>query len=282
MMSFIFTLLKYLAFVVFIFLLYVCATMIVPQYIAWKRYKKYKNVYTSDTFIPILGDFYYYIQNMNKGLTYYAHLDDKTRVLKDYDMELLLEGPTVVLQVVSNQSHREFEHLQPETIDRYPELTSVGQMMSRTFGNGRTGDDFHHRKKAFFKLLSFNRSSHYIPLMVEGLEKLTTEWVEAGNQGKQVDVIAELFRQNFSVLTQILFGRDTIHIKNKKRPYKTENGDYIMLDMCQLFNRVVDAYVDQYLNPFSIFLPFMNTYKLVEPFKRNNENNEMLRKVFRE
>ena len=279
MISIILIFLKYILLIALIPIVYVCATMIIPQYFTWRKYKKYRNVYTTPKFIPLLGDFYTYAKNMSQGKTYYAHLDDKTKILKDYDMELIFEGPTSVLQVVSHEAHREFEYLQPDSIDRYPELTSVGQMMSNTFGNGRSDEDFHYRKKSFFKLLSFNRSSHYIPMMVEGLERLTTEWVETG---RQVDVIGELFRQNFSVLTQILFGRDTGEIMKKKRPFKQDNGEYVMLDLCQLFLRTTDAYVDQYLSPFTIFMPFVNKYKLVEPFKRNAENNETLRKAFRE
>ena len=253
--------------------------MIIPQYLTWRQYKKYRNVYTSPTFIPLLGDFYTYAKNMSQGLTYYAHLDDKTKILKDYDMELIFEGPTAVFQPVSSQAHREFSNLVPKSIDRYPELRSIGQMMSRAFGNIKTNEEFYHRKKAFFKLLSFNRSSSYIPMMVEGLERMTAKWVE---NKASVDVIPELFRQNFSVLTQILFGRDTDEVMKKLRPYKTPSGEYIMLDLCQLFYNTTDAYIDQYLSPLAVLLPFLNEYKLIEPFKTNYNNNETLREAFRE
>ena len=279
MLYLIYTGIQCLLLLALILIVYICATMIIPQYLTWRQYKKYRNVYTSPTFIPLLGDFYTYAKNMSQGLTYYAHLDDKTKILKDYDMELIFEGPTAVLQPVSSQAHREFSNLVPKSIDRYPELRSIGQMMSRAFGNIKTNEEFYHRKKAFFKLLSFNRSSSYIPMMVEGLERMTAKWVE---NKVSVDVIPELFRQNFSVLTRILFGRDTDEVMKKLRPYKTPSGEYIMLDLCQLFYNTTDAYIDQYLSPLAVLLPFLNEYKLIEPFKTNYNNNETLREAFRE
>ena len=279
MLEFICLALKCLLLLTLILIVYICSTMIIPQLLIWRQYKKYKNVYTSQTFIPLLGDFYTYAKNMSQGLTYYAHLDDKTKILKDYDMELIFEGPTAVLQPVSIQAHREFSNLVPKSIDRFPELRSIGQMMPRAYGNIRTNGAFHHRKKAFFKLLSFNRCSSYIPMMVEGLELMTAKWVESGTS---VNVIPELFKQNFSILTQILFGRDTKTIMKKLRPYITPTGECIMLDLCQLFYKTTDAYIDQYLSPLAVLLPFINKYKLVEPFKTNCKNNETLRQAFRE
>ena len=279
MLDLILVCLKYLLFVAVLAIIYITVVMVIPSYLEWKKYKKFKNVYTSDSFVPVLGDFYLYAKNMNEGKTYYAHLEKKTYDLQNYDLELIFEGPKSCLQIVSHDAHREFEQLMPDKIDRIPEDTSIGQMMPRTLGNSKTDDSFNFRKRTFLRLLSFNRSSQYIPMMVRGLDRLTGGWIEAG---KPVDVIAEMFKQNFSVLTKILLGTDTDTIMKKLRPYKTETNEYVMVDLCELFLRTTDCYIDQYLNPMTMLLPFLNKYKLVDPFKRNHENNEMLRTTLQE
>lgn len=271
--------LKYVCIFLAIVIGYSVVFLVIPPLRKWLYYRKFKNIHTSNTFIPILGDFWYYAQSMKAGKKYYAHLHEKTEILKDFDLELIFEGPKSCIQFVSPEAHRQFEALSPEKIDRVPEDTSIGQMMPRALGNSKTDDGFLFRKRTFLKLLSFNRSSQYIPMMITGLHKITDDWVSSD---KQVDVIYEMFKQNFSVLTSILLGRDTKTVTNKLRPYKNPNNEYVMLNLCDFFMQTTDTYIDQYLNPITLFLPFLNKRKIIDPFKRNNENNEMLRKTLQE
>lgn len=271
--------LKYVGIFLALVIAYSVIFLVIPPLRKWLFYRKFKNIHTSPMFIPILGDFLSYAQNMKANKKYYAHLHEKTLVLKDYDLELIFEGPKSCIQMVSPEAHRQFEALSPEKIDRVPEDTSIGQMMPRTLGNSKTDDSFIFRKRTFLKLLSFNRSSQYIPMMIKGLDKLTNEWV---NSEKEVDVIYEMFKQNFRVLTSILLGRDTKSVMDKLRPYKKPDNAYVMMDLCDFFMKTTDTYIDQYLNPITLFLPFLNKKNLIDPFKRNNENNEMLRKTLQE
>lgn len=268
---------------VFLFLIvsvgYLMIFVITPQFLIWRKYRKYKNVYTSPTFIPVLGDFFLYAKNMFEGKAYYAHLDKKTEEMKDCDLELIFEGPKSCIQIVSHNAHKEFDQLMPHFVDRIPEVSSVGQMMPRAIGNNKTNEDFLFRKRTFLKLLSFNRTSPYIPMMIAGLDQLTCKWVE---NDKMVNVIYEMFKQNFAVLTKILLGTDTEEIMKRKYPYKNPDDTFDMLNTCDFFHKTSDAFIDQYLNPASMLLPFLNKYKLVNPFKRNHENNKMLKKNLRE
>lgn len=253
--------------------------MALPSYLEWKKYKKYKNVHTSASFIPILGDFYTYATNMKAGKTYYAHLVKKTEEMKDCDLELIFEGPKSCLQIVSPEAHRQFEQLMPGPIDRVPEVNSIGQMIPRALGNTPSDEYFLFRKRTFLKLLSFNRASMYIPMMINGLDNITATWV---NKKDYIDIIYEMFKQNFTVLTKILLGSDTEEIMKLKHPFKNANNQYEMLDMCEFFMRTVDAFVDQYLNPITMLMPFVARSRFIDPFKRNHENNNMLRKKIQE
>ena len=224
--------LKYLLIVVIVAIIYITVFMVIPSYLVWKRYKKYKNVYTSNTFVPLLGDFYTYAKNMSEGKAYYAHLKQKTYDLQSCDLDLIFEGPKPCLQIFSQEAHREFEQLMPEKIDRIPEKTSIGQMLPNDLSNCKTDDNFNFRKRSFFKLLSLNKSSQYIPIMIQGLDKLTNEWIE---RNEPVDVIGEMFKHVFSFLTKILLGKDTEMIMKKLYPYKTDTNEYIMINLCELF-----------------------------------------------
>lgn len=252
---------------------YLIVTKVIPPYLVWRKYKKYNNIFTTDKFIPLLGDFWPIIQNMKAGKKYYNHLDQKVYDMKDKDIELMFEGPKPCFQIFSHEAHKQFEELIPTKIDRMPEEEHIGQMVHKTIGNVRFDKLFNFRKRTVLKLLSIGRSSLYIPRMIKSCEWLTGTW-----DGDVCDVNCskDMFKLNFNVFIKILLGTDNMDIVNTPHPYENEHGKTEMMTLGDYTLRTSDAFIDQFLNPMTMILPFLNKYQLCNPYKRNHRNLKVL------
>lgn len=265
--------LKYLGLLVLSLVLYLTAVKIIPAYIQWNKYKKYPNVHTT-TFIPLLGDFWPIMKNLNAGIKYYNHLDQKVYDMKDKDLELMFEGDKPCLQIFSHQAHKEFEQLIPHKIDRFPEEEHIGQMVHKTIGNVRFDKLFNFRKRTVLKLLSIGKSSLYIPRMIKSCQWLTESWGD--KDVLEVNCSKDMFKLNFNVFIKILLGNDNIDMMNTKHPYENEDGTFTMMTLGDYTLKTSDAFIDQFLNPLTMIFPFINKYKLCNPYKRNHRNLAVL------
>jgi len=155
---------------------YLVVFKVIPPYLVLRKYRKYPNLYTPKTFIPLLGDFLQFAKNMSAGKRYYDHLDKKVYDMEGKDLELMFEGPKPCIQIYSHEAHKQFEDLIPHKIDRLPEEEHIGQMVGKTIGNVRFDKKFNFRKRTVLKLLSIGRSSLYIPRMIKSCEWLTSTW----------------------------------------------------------------------------------------------------------
>lgn len=265
--------LKYVGLLLLAFVAYMVAFKVIPPYLVWLKYKKYKNVHTSKSFIPLLGDFWPIMKNLKAGIKYYNHLDQKVYDMKDQDIELMFEGDKPCFQIFSHQAHKEFEELIPHKIDRFPEEEHIGQMVHKTIGNVRFDKLFNFRKRTVLKLLSIGRSSLYIPRMIKSCEWLTNTW-----KGDPCDVNCskDMFKLNFNVFIKVLLGEDNLPLVNTPHPYENEDGSTTMMTLGDYTLKTSDAFIDQFLNPLSIIFPFINKYQLCEPFKRNHRNLKVL------
>ena len=72
--------------------------------------------------------------------------------------------------------------------------------------------------------------------------------------------------------SKILFGDDLGELMNKKYPYIFEDGTNGELTLKDMFLKIVPTYAEEYFNPLTFILPFINTYSLIQPYKRNHLN----------
>lgn len=248
-------------------------TKVIPAFLTWRKYKKYNNLYVSDTFIPLLGDFYPIMKNLQAGIKYYNHLDKKVYDMKDKDIELMFEGSKPCFQIFSHAAHKEFEELIPHKIDRLPEIEHIGQMVYHTIGNVRFDKLFNFRKRTVLKLLSIGKSSLYIPRMIKSCEWITTTWKD---DVSKVNCSADMFKLNFNTFIKILLGLDNMDLVNTPHPYENADGSTTMLTLGDYTLHLSDAFIDQFLNPITMIAPFVNLNQLCEPFKRNHRNLAVL------
>ena len=61
-------------------IIYSIYSLIIFPFIYWRKYKKYSNVISNPSFIPLLGDMKEHLDNMNAGKVHYSHLISNSEV----------------------------------------------------------------------------------------------------------------------------------------------------------------------------------------------------------
>lgn len=266
----------YILFAFLAFIIHFVYYKIVVPYMVYRKYKGIPNCWTPPTFIPLLGEFYEFVKLINAGMKYYYHLEHRNPELKDKDLELIFYGPRSCMRVISNEAHKEFGDLVPHKIDRDILDTNVGQMMPYGTGMIMTTPNLRLRRKLMLQVLGLNRSSEYVPRMVEKIVETTASWTDPN---KELDVIYELFRFNFNVLHEVFAGTDTKHLFQSKYPYINNQNELEHHMFVDLFLKVTNDFDMQYINPITQLFPFVTQFKLINPFKRNKNNLETIRAV---
>jgi len=97
-------------------------------------------------------------------------------------------------------------------------------------------------------------------------------------QKEDVDILHSMNVLTFDVFTEVLFGGDVNGLVSKMYPYENEKGITEQLHLREILIRLSKAYLESYYNPIAALLPFVNSYGILNPFKRNNENLKHFKK----
>lgn len=261
--------LKYLGYAFAGLMAYIFVFLVVPPFMTWYKYKKYPNVYVPPYFYPILGEFVKFAVNMTSGRKFNAHHDENLEIMKDKDMEVLIEGTVPAIKVISHEANAQFVSMIPDKIDRVAEDLHIGQMIAKAIGNIKTTNDYKYRKKVMFRLLHFGRLHEYIPMIVDSLD---TSSVDLNDPEKEVETIYFIFKASLRVFHKIMFGSDVGHFFEKPMPFINDKNEPEMLAFNDFVIRMVESFLAQFLNPFTFAFPIVNRKQLCNPFKRNQEN----------
>ena len=204
MIDLLWTLGKYVLFSLVGLLTYLVYTVIVQPYLFRRKYKKYPNVYVSDDYYPLTGNFIEMIRDVNAGKVYYQHIRDQGNTICKNDLKLEYKGSQAIFKVVSSKAHHEFSELVPQKIDRQAEFHSFGKLSTTSFAQISTTKNQQKRRKAYIKLLSLNSSSKYIPGFIDCLKSITREW----KVGESYSCVKEMNSFTFTVFMHVLFGKD--------------------------------------------------------------------------
>uniref|UniRef100_A0A7S3NU63 Cytochrome P450 n=2 Tax=Euplotes crassus TaxID=5936 RepID=A0A7S3NU63_EUPCR len=234
----------------------------------WKKFQKYPNVYTTQKFIPFLGDVKDALDDHKAGRAFYSHRIKQAAPLKDYDMKVRIEGQMPLIMLHSNQAIEEFCKLQPHKIDRFDPKKGLNKLGKDTFLFKRSTKQTLKRKKLLTSFLSLNSSSRHIPCMV----KFTKEVLESLGEGTTHDFVDVTNIISFNIFTSVLFGADMIALAEKKRSYKMPGGAVDHISLREFSIRLFKAHYAHLFHPLTITLKFLMTYNLVNPFKRDREN----------
>jgi cytochrome P450 len=250
------------------YIIYVVYIMILKPFLFWKSYQKYSNVYCDTSFTPILGDLWYNLDNVKKGKVHYNHLIEKANEFKDYDLRVVNEGTMPMMFIVSQKAMSEFVELQPVKVDKAHVKMGLPKCAPQALANVRTNKLSQDRRKLMIGLLDLTRAAHYIPCILKNAENA----LKGLEDGKVQRLNHAIDMCTFGIISNVFFGDDVDNIANKLREYYNPDGTMEMIPVREMFVRLPRAFMLQQFNPLTTALPFLNTYNLVNPYKRDDDN----------
>lgn len=233
------------------------------------RYKKYRNVYVRDKFIPLIGEADKYIEDSKKGRATYYHLIEYALELKGIDIRLSILGDNIIFNMFSLNSLKEFQNLCPGSIDRKGIPTkSFGKLFPSCSIHQKSTDRWKIRRETFLKEIGINFASRFIPCMIEAIGAKVDSW----KVGESYDLLHEMADTTYDVITVILFGRNV----NKE----IGNLDYIDSNTMQtsslqfniFYTKVSRDVMSTRFLLKSIFFPFLWDYNLTHPYNVHYKN----------
>lgn len=234
-----------------------------------KRYfEKFPNVMVSKTFIPLFGDFYYFVDNINKGKAYYDHIRQEAKELMNYDLRVNFEGNSVAVKAVSLKARKEVQALIPTKIDRFPFYQGFARIILNSCIMKRSTKDNMERLKLFINELSMKSSSKYIPTMVLAIQKVMKNWKKNGNVG----AVLQMNEYTFAAFNMVLFGKNIDDMTKKLIPFDCRDGTVKNMTFKDAFFEIVHDHIVSFTHPFTSFFPFLSKYNLVNPFRRDHHN----------
>ncbi|CAI2386624.1 unnamed protein product [Moneuplotes crassus] len=250
-------------------------------------YGKYKNVFVSSKFIPVLGDIYYYLQDIQSNRVFYDHNKRQQQSFKPNEIDLRADllGTDPMIGVVSHKALKEVISQIPGKIDRAdidntPCLRrAILKMCEGCFVNSPSTKKTIERRKSLTKILGLNHSSKNIPLMLKNADIILQDMKTKG-EAKMQDQMALLTNR---ILVSFLFGRDYEEHMSESYEYLYKDGTTKKFDLCSFFANLAVDMSDESGNLFTILFPLLNVSNIINPWKRNHLNKltlyEALRKI---
>jgi cytochrome P450 len=243
-----------------------------------RYYSQFANVTMKSNFVPLMGDFQDYIQDIKNDRPHYHKMIETATEVSKYDFRLTHENKRALLVAQSEQARKEMKALIPSKIDREVWLYSFGKLMLKSCVSEKSTKNNMERLKLFLQELSINSSSRHIPIMLKAMKRVMGNWEE----GKTYELIHEMTTFTFTSFTMILFGKDAEDIVFKKMQYEDENYQMRELTMYDYFFSMSKDFLMEWVNPKEILFPFLSLYNLCEPFRKNQRNLRRFKDQLRE
>lgn len=225
----------------------------------------------------MLGDLIYHVYDEKENKAHYDHLRQLANEVCKYDLKVELEGLTSILVFASNKAVEEAVALMPSKIDKKSWPKGLMKMAVGSFSMESTTPLTKSRRKEIFKILGLNSASRYIPLIISKAKEFLEKIEEKG----EVDFMNEANFLTFSVFIFILFGDDMNKLTDEKFPYEKSDGTTENISLCEIFINLGKEYMVEFVNPLTSFVPFLNDYNYMGPWRRNNKNFQIFKDALR-
>ena len=275
MMSLTYMLIKYVALILVLYVLYLVNWLVITPYRTRQFFKKYSNIKMTDKFYPLIGDIALWTENMKNGYGIFHHYIKEVAENPDTDFRLLQLGERVILDVASTKAMDELEKQIPSKIDRgEPKHTATEHIMTASFPLLRSTEDMNKRKKATIDFLGINRASRHIPNMINSVDA----YVESLKPGQEVNFSQSIKYVSFENISTHILGEDYKSVNMEFEYVCPETGEVSNISFPDFFIRLSTSELAAYTNPMTkILKPLADRY-LIEPYKTNNRNNLYMRK----
>jgi hypothetical protein len=220
----------------------------------WYKFRKYENVYTHKWFIPIFGDLYYHLKDMQDGKAHYRHKIVQADEVNKHDLKVRIEGINCVIQVISNKALEQFVAYQPVEIDNITEYRGITKAVPVGFINQTTTKKTFERRKLFTSLLNMNKASCYVNHWIARCE----EAFQSMDQEEPQQMCIRLNNIIFNMFITILYGANQMELIEQKRPYKNPDNTTEDVNFCEFLIRVTNSMVLQNFNPITTMFPLIS------------------------
>ena len=249
----------------------------IPLYFRWK-FGKYKNVYVSPGFIPLIGDFYAHYINMTKNKMHYAHLRDQANDVWKYDVKADIECITPVITIVSEKAYREVVSMSPAKIDKMRWEKGLFKIFRGSLANFPTSDKIKHRRKTTSNFLGIGSASRFVSVMFDNVER----GVNIMKEKKRFDFMEEINAITFQLTMGSFFGNDIKNLPTEKFDYEKSDGTIDKLTLSAFFVQLSLDVVAEFVHPLNNIFPIINKKNLINPFRRNGRNLNKFRDTVKE
>nr|AOQ25839.1 CYP5681A1 protein [Moneuplotes crassus] len=243
-------------------------TVLLQPYLFWRKYKKYPNVITRESFSPILGDMKEHIDSMRENKVHYAYMKNGAEKYNKHDLRVTLDGIFPTVMVLSNKALEEFLSMQVTKIDRDDLNSGVSGLIPHSLVTMPSTKEVMRRRKNMLSWVSLNSASKYIPRMLRCLERVSNDM----KTKKQVDLVHSMNVVTFDVFSDILFGDDVKELVSKLYPYDNPDGSTEMIELREMLIRLTKCHISHFFHPSSHMFKFLKRRGLVNPFKRDAKN----------
>ena len=256
-----------------LFVLYIVCKMLYEYiYMPMKyrfRYSKYKNVYMTKKFVPLLADISLILQNDKDNKSKFHYFIDESLENNKHDLRLAIVGSSIFIYICSIKALDEVEKLMPLKIDRDEEKQlPLEDVIGGSFALCRSDEKWAQRRKEMSKLIGINSCSKHIPLMIETMDK----HIDACPIGQEIDLNKVFSKVTFEVITKIFFGSDIVEAIGELEYICPTTGQKSMLKFQEFYEKTVASTFETFFNPKGKIFSFLASYNLIEPYKSNAKN----------
>ena len=198
--------------------------------------------------------------------------------MSKYDLWAKLEGISPVLLMVSSKSIEQFLNYQIDKVDKVEIFRGLGKFIPESMGNRRTTELTKQRRKNLTTWMSLNSSSKYIPGMLNCWDRI----LEDMHNENETDILHQMNILTFTIFTEVLFGDDVNELVTRLHPYENADGSIEEIPIREMLIRLSKWYLENYYNPLTVMLPFLNEYRIVNPYKRDHKNMLKFKEAVRE
>jgi len=184
-------------------------------------------------------------------------------------MRLRYEGIDPVMLILSNEATEEIIKMMPHHVDRADTKKGIYKAGKHAFIFKPSTEKTMQRRKLMVSEVSFNRSSRFVPFIVQSTLDIIDNCMDESKVHEFVEISNVL---TFDAFTSILFGSDQKELANKKYPFVMPDGS--TKGMC-LRDCVINSFKDHYsqlFHPLTAMARFLSDYNLCNPFKRDQKN----------
>ena len=233
----------------------------------------------TEKFYPMLGDLYLIDQNVKAKKAAFNHYFTEAIEHKDKDLRIVQFGADININVLSVQAFEEFEKAVPKYIDRFHQTDlPAGNLSPGSLVTVKTDEKWKKKRKEIASAIGISQCSKYIKMMLE----TTDAQFNKVSANQNIDFTLEIKEVTLSIIINVFFGHNIFDKLGDIRYINPFTGEVSHMGFVKLFIVLLADELVAWMSPKGKLFPFLQRWKLAEPYKTNKVNVDHLTGILRE